>query len=83
MRKDGVIRTFTTQIERVTDLQGNTLSYNIVSTGTAGYRTVRARMGREQVPEFVGNFAWAEVQKVSAKPWAIHRFVRFIDPPAF
>lgn len=77
MRKDGVIRTFTTQIERVTDLQGKTLCFQFGTPGNT------SRIDRDQVPDFPANKAWAEIQKISAKPWAFFKFVRFVDPPPF
>jgi hypothetical protein len=83
MRKDGVIWTQVLEIERVTDLQGNTQSFTLSHTGNGGYRAAYAWIDKEVVPHFEGRFAWAEVQKVSSKPWPFHRVVRLVDPPQF
>ncbi len=83
MRKDGVIWTRVLEIERVTDLQGKTMAYTLGHTDSSGYRAATDWISKEGVPEFEGRRAWAEVQRISAKPWAFHRVVRLVDPPQF
>lgn len=83
MRKDGVIWTKTFEIERVTDLQGNTLMFYFGHRDGSGYRANPLRIDAGNVPPFEGPKAWAEVQRISAKPWPFHRVVRLVDPPQF
>lgn len=81
MRKDGVIWTRVVEIERVTYLQGNTLMFQFDHRNRSGCRTLGDRIDKEHVPPFNGQTAWAEVERVSAKPWAFHRVICLVDPP--
>lgn len=45
----------------------------------------RSRVGfvdKERVPEFEGESAWFEVERVPATPWSYWRAIRRVDPPA-
>jgi len=71
----------TALLTRVTALTGETLHFTMPAY--TGRRRSRVEfIDKERVPEFEGDQAWFEIEKVSAKPWPYWRALRRVDPPA-
>lgn len=69
-------------LTRVRAQDGTTLHFTMPA------KTQRRRCPLEflepaNVPEFEGEQAWFELERVSARPWAYWRAVRRVDPPAW
>ena len=82
MKPERIIWTQAHRVERVTDLEGRTLMFQFYHDTRGSYRTVAGRIEIGNMPEFDGEATWAEVQKVSAKPWPFFRATRLLDGPA-
>lgn len=82
MTRERIIWTQSRLVERVTDLEGRTLMFQFRHDNGTSYHPVAGRIEVENMPAFEGKATWAEVQKVSGKPWAFFRATRLIDPPA-
>lgn len=64
-------------LTRVKALTGETLHFTMPAT--VRQRAQVEFIDKQHVPEFEGDQAWFEVEKVSAKPWPYWRAVRRVE----
>jgi len=69
-------------LTRVTDHRRvATLHFTAESLGGRSGRCKLTFLDPEHVPDFAGDQAWFELERVSAKPWPFWRAVRAVEPP--
>lgn len=68
-------------LSRVTDRQGRTLHFRCDHVGARSGNSTSSFIDKEDVPEFEGDVAWFELERVPAKPWPRWRAVRQIEEP--
>ena len=66
------------RLERRLDHEGRTL-YFIIATSDRRRRPTF--LEPENVPDFPGDSAWFEVERVKKGPWLSWRAIRRVDPP--
>lgn len=66
------------KLTRVKDLQGNTLQF---TTPSLKRRPILAFIDPALVPDFEGDEAWFELERVPAKPWAYWKPLRQTEEP--
>lgn len=66
-------------LKRITDQEGRTLHFMIPSSDR---RRPPEFIPRSRTPEFEGDEAWFELEKVHAKPWAFWKVLRRVEAPA-
>lgn len=71
--------TVTRRLRRVTDHDGRTLHFMIP---TSDRRHPSEFLSCDQVPDFDGDEAWFELEKIHAKPWAFWKVLRRVEAPA-
>jgi hypothetical protein len=80
VRRRSIVK-LTRQRERTGDLASRTLYFTFPGARRAA-RSQVTFVSPQNVPDFVGEAAWFEMELVAGVPWSWWRATRQVDPPA-